>query len=586
MGDAPELGAPVWDFSCPDWWKRLKAGDVPFPDLPINRERAERAVGIYNKLRLPDVIGQPSLGEAGGDWFREIVRAVFGSIDDAGVRHVPEVFLQIPKKNSKTTNVAATVVTAALLNQRPHADLMVLGPTQEIARNSFDQTAHMIEADPDGFLQKRFHIRYHDSRIVDRKTKATIAVKTFDVDVVTGSKPIIAIVEELHVLGTKKHAERVIQQLRGGMLPFPESLLMFVTTQSDIPPAGVYKSELKIARAIRDGSYTGQARMLPVIYEFPEAIQTDRHKPWTDSKLWPIVQPNINRSVTLDALERDFEAAKEKGPDAIRLWASQHLNIEIGLALHSERWRGADFWEQCATPGLTLESLMERSEVCVVGVDAGGLDDLTGFAVAGRCRETRRWLYWAHGYADPTVLERRKDIAPALNDFEEAGDLTFTDTLEDSLGDIVRTCEELRRRRLFPEEAGIGLDPAGMGVLLEIMNEAGFDQPLITGVAPQGYKMSSAIWSMERRLKENTIEHGGQPLLTWCVGNAAAEQRGNSVHITKQVAGSAKIDCLIAALIATKLLEENPAPRAADVSFIPLGKKRHGRASRIFTLHG
>ena len=34
-------------------------------------------------------------------WFRDIVRVIFGSLDDEGVRHVPEVFALVGKKNSR-----------------------------------------------------------------------------------------------------------------------------------------------------------------------------------------------------------------------------------------------------------------------------------------------------------------------------------------------------------------------------------------------------------------------------------------------------------------------------------------------------
>ena len=56
---------------------------------------------------------------------------------------------------------------------------------------------------------------------------------------------------------------------------------------------------------------------------------------------------------------------------------------------------GADFWEQATDDTLTLDALLERSEVVVMGIDGGGLDDLLGLALLGREKRTLRWLRWS-----------------------------------------------------------------------------------------------------------------------------------------------------------------------------------------------
>ena len=89
-----------WTFACADWEQRLREGRSLVPDLPLFKDEADRAVRIFDKLCVPDIEGQPPFAVAAGEWFRDIVRVIFGSLDDEGVRHVPEVFALVGKKNS------------------------------------------------------------------------------------------------------------------------------------------------------------------------------------------------------------------------------------------------------------------------------------------------------------------------------------------------------------------------------------------------------------------------------------------------------------------------------------------------------
>ena len=559
----------AWDLSCPDWEARLRAGRPPFRSLPLT-PHGDRAVAVYDRLRLADVTGTPTLGDASGDWFREIVRAMFGGYDPVTrQRYIRELFCLVSKKNSKTTYGAlGLMLTALLLNERPRAPFLMTAPVQDTAELAFSAVAGAIALDP--VLEAKLHVRDHLKTIVHRETKAELEIVTFDPGVVTGRKVAGLLIDEVHVLGKVARASKALLQLRGGMQPFPEAFLAMITTQSDEPPAGVFRDELLKAREIRDGKRTGT--MLPVLYEFPQDMQTDRAKPWRDPENWHMVTPNLGRSIHLPRLVEDMADAEAKGEAALREWASQHLNIEIGLALMSNRWAGADYWEQQGTAGLSLPELLARCEVIDIGLDGGGLDDLFGVAVLGREKDTGNWLVWNCAFAHPDVLERRKSEAARLGDFAGDGDLIMVERIGDDIEAVCAIVQQVLDSGLLDK---IGVDPAGIGAVLDALEDLGIEQERIVGVS-QGWRLNGAIKTAERKLAEGTLFHGGSRLMAWCVGNAKVEPKGNAITITKQASGTAKIDPLMALFNAVTLMSLNPqgagqsfwetAPDAAEAS--------------------
>lgn len=546
-----------WDLSCPDWWRRLQQGKSLVPDLPLWTVEGERAVRIFNKLRLADVPGTPTMEEAGGEWFRDIVRAMFGSVDPATrQRMIRELFALVPKKNSKTTDGALLMVTALLMNQRPRASFVMTAPVQDVAQLAFDAAAGAIDLDP--VLSRKFHVRHHLKTILHRETKAELEIMTFDPSVLTGQKISGgALIDELHVCAKMAKAPKALRQIRGGMLPFPESFLAFITTQSDDPPVGVFAEELTKARDIRDGKREGA--MLPVLYEFPREVQESQERRWEDPALWPMVTPNLGKSITIDRLKADHADAKATSEAELRIWASQHLNIQIGVALAAAGWAGAEFWERRGDPLLTLDALLERCEVVVVGVDGGGLDDLLALSAVGREKGTRKWLHWAHAWAHEIVLERRKELEPQLRDFERDGDLTIVALPGQDVEELAEYVQKINAAGLLPDKHAIGVDPAGIGAVVDELTaeHRGIDMEQIIAVS-QGWKLNGAIKTTERSVAGGDFVHGAQPIMAWAVGNAKVVPVGNAVTITKQAAGSAKIDPLMATFNAVTLMALNP----------------------------
>lgn len=581
---------PVWSTACRDWERRIVERQSLVPFAPLFPAEAEAALDVFKSLRMVDVAGQPTFGEACEPFVFDLVAAIFGAYDaQTGQRLIEEFMLLISKKNGKSTIAAGIMLTALIRNWRHGAQLSILAPTQRVASNSFDPAAAMVRADPK--LSKLLHVVDNQRLIKHRVTKAELRVIAADTGTLGGSKAGFVLIDELWIFGKRANSEAMFEEATGGLSSRPEGFVIYLTTHSDELPAGVFKDRLDRFRAIRDGTIV-DPRSLGMLYEWPKGMR--EAEAYLDPANFYVTNPNLGRSQSVSFIQRKLRMASEgrgeEGDTSSQIVLAKYLNVEIGLRLSRDRWLGADFWQKATDATLvTLDDLIRRCEVIVAGVDGGGLDDLLGLCLIGREKGSKRWLVWAQAWAWSIVWKRRQDIATKLDECIAEGSLVrcempeedeaaalaalvdndvapATDD-EDLTADIIGVADVLERVRdagLFPSSEAIGLDPAGIAALVDELVKRGFTDDQLKAI-PQGWKLSSAIKGMARKVASRTLRHGGQQLMTWCIGNVKQEPRGaSSVAITKQ-SPSAKIDPAAAMFSAGMLMMNNPVANAGFV---------------------
>ncbi len=551
-----------WTTGLPDWETRIVTGESMVPVQPLFPEVAADAMSVFGALRMVDADGSPLMCEACLPWVNELVAALFGAYDPVRKRRlITNYFLMVSKKNGKSMIAAGVMLTALILNTRLSGEFIILAPTKEAAENAYKPIRDMIMADDE--LSARFQEQQHIKTVTDRLTGATLKVVAADSATVTGKKAIGVFIDELHEFGKSAKAASMLTEATGGITSRPEGFVFYCTTQSSEPPAGVFLDKLRYARRVRDGEVVDR-RFLPVIYEFPGHMVEARAYEDLDNAY--ITNPNWNVSVDAEVIAQKIQEAADAGVHALCDIRAKHLNIEVGLALGSGRWAGANHWEHQALPKLSLDALIARCEVIDLGIDGGGLDDLLGFAAVGRCLTTREWFAWTHAWAHPSVLELRKSEAARFHDFEKDGDLTLVERIGDDVSELVSMAAQVWSSGKLDK---IGVDPAGLGTILDMLEAEGIPADLIVGIS-QGWKMNGAIKTTERKLAAGEFWHGGQRLMNWCVGNAKVVAVGNAITITKQASGTAKIDPLAALFNAVTLLALNPTSNTISQGYVEL----------------
>ena len=549
---------PEWTTACPDWADRLRSGQSIIPP-PIFPEEAEANLEVMRELRIVDAPGSPRIGDASGQWVFDLAASVFGAYDaSSGRRLIKEWFVMLPKKNFKSGLAASIMLTCLIRNWRQSAEFTILAPTKEVADNSYNPARDMVNyLDEDDYseLLDLIHVQEHVKKLTHREKNSTLRVIATDSATVAGKKSVGTLVEELWLFGKQSNAKDMFREALGGLASRPEGFVIWVTTQSDEPPAGIFKEKLQYARDVRDGKIH-DPQFVPIIYEHPpEMVKAEQHLKLENL---PMVNPNYGYSVDSAFLEREFMKAEIEGEASLRGFLSKHGNVEIGLNLRADRWAGADFWaRQAKVPGISLQELLARCEVVTAGIDGGGLDDLLGLAFVGRERGTGKWLAWTRAWAHPIAIERRKSEESRYRDFEEQGDLVIIQELPGDVAEVAAVVKQVNESGLL---ASVGLDPEKTHkVMFQALVDAGIDEKKCFGIS-QGWKLIGAISVTERKLAEGVLLHGDQDLMAWCVGNAKIDPRGNAALITKQASGTGKIDPLMALFNAVQLMALNPEP--------------------------
>lgn len=546
------MSVPAYTTACPDWESRIVEGRSLIPFEPLFPESAREAREFRHQLKIVDVgDGNQSIGEIGSTWAEDIANAIFGAYDpETGIQLIREAFVLISKKNAKSTEAASIMLTVLTLNWRQSAEFIILAPTKEVADNAFAPARDMVKADPT--LDAMMHVAEHTRTIKHLGTGATLKVVAADTNTVGGKKAAVILVDEIHLFGKNPHAAKMLVEATGGLASRPEGFVLYLTTQSDEPPAGVFASKLQYARKVRDGEIH-DPNFLPLLFEFPQRYIEE--KLYLDPANFHITNPNLGKSASTEFIEREIRRAQEVGPTEMLIVLSKYLNIEVGLALRNDRWAGADFWIESTDKSVTFAAMKEMCEVIDVGIDGGGLDDLLGLSLVGRLTGTDKWVSWSKAWAHPSALQRNLAEKSKMEDFADQGDLVLVKRIGDDVTELCDLVEQVYEWGLLDK---IGVDPVGIGAIFDELINRGIPEDKIVGIS-QGWKLGGAIKTTERRIAGGQMAHADQALMVWCVGNARIELRANSILVTKQASGAAKIDPLMALYNAVSLMSLNPA---------------------------
>ena len=178
----------------------------------------------------------------------------------------------------------------------------------------------MIRAEDE--LNDLLHVQEHLRTITHRTTGATLKVVAADAETASGKKASGVLVDELWLFGKRANAETMLREATGGLASRPEGFVIYLSTQSDQPPAGVFAQILKEFRGIRDGKIN-DPRSMGLLYEYPACML--KAEAFRNPDKWYITNPNLGASVDLQYLLDECGKAERAGEASVRGFSAKHL---------------------------------------------------------------------------------------------------------------------------------------------------------------------------------------------------------------------------------------------------------------------
>lgn len=497
----------------------------------FSEAHAARAVAFFEALKHTKghFCGQPF---ALLDWQKPIIRDVYGTVNQHGIRTIRYVYLEIPKKNGKSEIVAGAALFHTFADGERNGEVYGCAADKEQASIVFDVAVDMIDQVP--ALKKRAKLNLSTKMITDKVSGTFYKVVSSEAFSKHGLNVSACLFDELHAQPNRDLWD-VMTFGSGDARRQP--IWWIITTAGDDPDrVSICWEQHEYASKILAGDIVDPT-WYPVIYGYDgEDIYNEDN--------WQKANPSLGITITVDSV-RIAAAKAQKSPADQRLFRWLRLNQWITTKLTT--WLPLSLFDETVGSWNRLEMI---GRDCYLGMDLSSTTDLTAIALIfppqGAQLEWR--VIWDCWIPETNMRERiEKDHVP-YDDWADHGWIAATP------GDVVdynQIEEHIINLSALYNIIEVDEDRAFATMLVQRLEQAG----LTCVDVPQTFvSLTDAMNQVEVLLKEAKMTHEDNPVARWCFGNTSIAKNGSGFikfvkeHKGKSVVRTKRID-LVAAWI-------------------------------------
>lgn len=458
------------------------------------------------------------------DWqWRDVVAPLFGWKRKDGTRRYRRGYVEVPKKNGKSTLFAGLSLYLLTCDAEPGAEIYCAAVDRDQASIVYNEAANMVDGSP--HLSSRLTVVRSTKRIVDHTSKSFYRALSADVPAKEGLNAHGVLIDELHAQKTRE----LWDTLRYAGASRRQPLHLSITTAGFDRHSICYEQH-DYALKVLDGTVQDAAFFA---YIAAAADEDD----WTDPEVWRKANPSFGVTIDAEQFAEDCREAQES-PAKENSFRRYRLNQ---WTEQDVRWLSMEKWDACADEVLDLSG-----RTCFAGLDLSTTTDVSALVLVFPVDDGYSVLPFFWVPAEGARQRERRDRVPY-------GDWISSGFMEATPGEVV----DYDRIRSRINELGkqyditqVAIDRWNATQLATQLAGDGFEMVAFG----QGYaSMSAPTKKLEEVVLAKRLRHAGHPVLRWMAGNVSIEQDAADNWKPSKKKSCERIDGIVALIMALDL---------------------------------
>ena len=465
--------------------------------------------------------GQKTLLEP---WQIFILTTIFGWVDKNGIRRFSHVYIEVPRKNSKSTLSSGVGLYCLTADEEKGAEVYSFATTRDQAGIVFGDAQAMARSNRN--LREAYGLSVLAKSMVVPATNSKFMAKSSDASTLDGLNTHCGIIDELHAHKTREVYDVVETSIGARAQP-----LIWVITTAGFNLTGICMEVRRfickiLDKAVKEESYFG------IIYTIDEGDD------WKTEEALIKANPNWGKSVSPKLMMANLTKALSD-PAAENNYKTKHLNIWCNA---DSAWMQMSKWRKCYRPESYLDDF--AGCYCIYGIDLAAKTDIAAvLRMFWRMEDDGK----VHFYLFPEfwLPSERLETSPN-SQYKGWANEGLIQVSDGPVTDITEIQNYILNDAKRFQPLAIAYDPWQATQMAQ--NLLGEGLPM-TEISQSVKNMSEPMKQLQALTYEKRIHTDGNPVLTWMASNVVCHLDAKDNVYPRKETPDNKIDGIVAAIM-------------------------------------